>query len=1037
MKLNRIRLLGLSGNLLFTILFVFAGLAFFAATSTHVSASSETYQQMKKIFKGLLSNEYIRQGKARSDFEGRYTYRDDSQAIVVSNQTINYTITVSASPSAGGKVNGGGTFAEGSSRTVTATANSGYTFSNWTENESVVSSSASYTFTLNADRNLVANFTPDQVNFMNPSVSSAGDIAGSVGTSTGVSSRMTTDTANSGSTLAERADNARGPSVNSDVTAVTGAAGAGLVINATFDSSITNSANSAAIQAMINQAIAIYQSKFSDPITVSILFRYSTTGPNGSPLGSGSLAQSNFVVYTVSWNNYINALKADAKTTNDATANTSLPASSLSTSIKPSSAGGRAVGLNTPPAMFSDGSLGTGAPYDGIVTLNSAQSFQFTRPPGGNYDALRSTEHEIDEVIGLGSYLNGNGSDLRPQDLFSWSAPGVRNTTSSGSRYFSINSGNTNIVSFNQDSGGDFGDWISGSCPQANPYVQNAFSCAGQVSDVTETSPEGINLDVVGYDLVTTPQNYTITVSASPPAGGTVSGGGTFAGGSSRTVTATASSGYTFVSWTESGIVVSLTPSYTFTLNANRTLVANFTNSPVSYDTTLKAPKCGQLGSVCDSSTLLNGRDSLAGGTEPNQPNTINNSCPDGASGTYHVDESSDAIKVSTLDNSNFAPGKTVKIDVTVWVYQDFASDHLDLYYAADANNPNWIYLTTLNPSSAGAQVLSTTYTLPGGSLQAVRATFRFGGIASSCGTNSGYDDHDDLIFTASTPVVTRTLTVASSNPNSGVSITLNPSDNSGLSSGTTQFTRTYNNNTVVNLTAPTSAGGNNFQKWQRDGADWATTLSSSVTMDANHTMTAVYVAQAQPLRIDSVTPAAGRASGGQQIKLAGSFANLSTVTIGGVSSSWSYTNGISEITVTTPQHAVGAVSIVLTPSAGATVSKANAFAYLPTVFTDNTLVAGVTTAKAQHIIELRQAVDALRAVAGLSPAPWTDASLVPTNNIIRTVHIQELRTYLNDAATRLGYATQPYTDSSLSAGFVIKRVHIEELRQRIRVIAG
>jgi hypothetical protein len=31
--------------------------------------------------------------------------------------------------------------------------------------------------------------------------------------------------------------------------------------------------------------------------------------------------------------------------------------------------------------------------------------------------------------------------------------------------------------------------------------VQNAFGCAGQSSDISATSPEGINLDVIGYDL--------------------------------------------------------------------------------------------------------------------------------------------------------------------------------------------------------------------------------------------------------------------------------------------------------------------------------------------------------------------------------------------------------------------------------------------------------------------------------------------------------------------------------------------------------
>ena len=88
-------------------------------------------------------------------------------------------------------------------------------------------------------------------------------------------------------------------------------------------------------------------------------------------------------------------------------------------------------------------------------------------------------------------------------------------------------------------------------------------------------------------------------------------------------------------------------------------------------------------------------------------------------------------------------------------------------------------------------------------------------------------------------------------------------------------------------------------------------------------------------------------------------------------------------------------------------------------------------------VIELRQAVDALRAVAGLSPAPWTDATLPPASSFIKAIHILELRSYLDDVAGRLGYATSPYTDPALGAGFTIKRVHIEELRQRIRDIAG
>ena len=73
--------------------------------------------------------------------------------------------------------------------------------------------------------------------------------------------------------------------------------------------------------------------------------------------------------------------------------------------------------------------------------------------------------------------------------------------------------------------------------------------------------------------------SYTLSVAATPPTGGTVTGGGTFVAVTSPTVTATASSGHRFVNWTQGGNVVSTSPNYTFTLAGNFALVANFTQS--------------------------------------------------------------------------------------------------------------------------------------------------------------------------------------------------------------------------------------------------------------------------------------------------------------------------------------------------------------------------------------------------------------------------------------------------------------------------
>src|SRR6516225_4459522 len=129
-----------------------------------------------------------------------YTFTLNSNVTLVANFTTaqQYSIAVSASPGADGTVSGGGTFAAGSSRTVTATANSGYSFVNWTANGSVVSALASYTFTLNSNVTLVANFTPTQYTIaVSASPSADGTVSGG-GTFAAGSSRTVTATANSG-----------------------------------------------------------------------------------------------------------------------------------------------------------------------------------------------------------------------------------------------------------------------------------------------------------------------------------------------------------------------------------------------------------------------------------------------------------------------------------------------------------------------------------------------------------------------------------------------------------------------------------------------------------------------------------------------------------------------------------------------------------------------------------------------------------------------------------------------------------------------
>lgn len=66
-----------------------------------------------------------------------------------------FTVTLTASPSAGGSVTGAGQYAKGSQVTIKAVANSGYTFTKWSDNDT----NAQRTLTISGNVTLQAIFT--------------------------------------------------------------------------------------------------------------------------------------------------------------------------------------------------------------------------------------------------------------------------------------------------------------------------------------------------------------------------------------------------------------------------------------------------------------------------------------------------------------------------------------------------------------------------------------------------------------------------------------------------------------------------------------------------------------------------------------------------------------------------------------------------------------------------------------------------------------------------------------------------------------
>jgi sugar lactone lactonase YvrE len=218
-----------------------------------------------------------------------------------------------------------------------------------------------------------------------------------------------------------------------------------------------------------------------------------------------------------------------------------------------------------------------------------------------------------------------------------------------------------------------------------NVYVASYAYGLGTISEFTPTGIGSVfayleggfgAMAIVSAPIPPTTSNYTVTVSASPATGGTVSGGTTFVSGSPsfQSVVASASYGYVFANWTVNGSVVSSYVKYYFTLGGNLNLVANF--DQISYQT-LDEPNSVNgtcLEGISGANIVgyyLDGNDIARGFlyngatfTPLDDPNAVNGTYPTGIEGStivgYYEDSDSQShgflcngTNYSTVDNPN------------------------------------------------------------------------------------------------------------------------------------------------------------------------------------------------------------------------------------------------------------------------------------------------------------------------------------------------------------------------------------------------
>jgi hypothetical protein len=94
-------------------------------------------------------------------------------------------------------------------------------------------------------------------------------------------------------------------------------------------------------------------------------------------------------------------------------------------------------------------------------------------------------------------------------------------------------------------------------------------------------------------------------------------------------------------------------------------------------------------------------------------------------------------------------------------------------------------------------------------------------------------------------------------------------------------------------------------------------------------------------------------------------------------------------------------------------------------IFLDESLQGQVI--KAQHVTQLRQAVDAVRVTANIGPAVWTS----PLNQV-SAIHFTELRDRLNEALPLLGFL-QISPDPGIAQGLSVYATHLQAVRDKVK----
>ena len=438
-----------------------------------------------------------------------------------------YNVSVMANPTNGGTVSGDGAYQLGQSCTVTATPNAGYTFVNWMENGNVVSTNAVYTFNVTGNHYLTANFQAQPQNYtvsVSANPTNGGTVSGG-GTYQQGQSCTVTATPATGFTFLRWTEN-----------------GSQVSTNASYTFNVTGN------RSLVAQFQAVPQN-----YTVSV----SANPTNGGTVSGGGTYQqgqqctvhatANTGYTFTNWTENGNVVSTNANYSFTVTSNRTLVANFTAQTY-------------TITATANPTNGGTVA---GGGTFNYGQSCTLTATPATGYNFVRWTKNGLQVSTNANYTFNVTESaalvaqfQLQSCAVFTSAYPVEGGTTTGGGSYLY---GDNVTVTATANEGYNFINWVED---------DNVVSTEANYS-FTVTGSRSLTAI---FEL----QALEITVAIDPEEAGTIIGGGTYSYGEEVTLTIERNEDWAFQNWTENGEVVSEEMTYTFVITSDRDLVAHF-----------------------------------------------------------------------------------------------------------------------------------------------------------------------------------------------------------------------------------------------------------------------------------------------------------------------------------------------------------------------------------------------------------------------------------------------------------------------------